>query len=424
MRRLGRIGIFVKSVHKFMVNLRRKHKKIFETLEKDLVGKYLPKKALSCFSMVKPSESERTLASVSADLFELVQRFSDQSDIAAMHSYQLLLRVLKEHCNVTEASDSKPAEVSVKPSKEVPSNSLQNPSDSDAGYDGHKGQGYQTQVMETYCDEEDKDVKSKTLNLITYIESEPACESDANALLPAIKSTKDRGLGPDEVLTDSLYGSDENCKAAEAMGVKVISPTMGSPQEGTISLSDFNLSEKGKILSCPKGHVPVSIKTKKNRHSLAFNSEHCNRCPLTNDCPVKQGKKYHYLRFDDKALRVAKRRAKEQSPEFKDRYRWRSGIEGSISAYDARTGVKRLRVRGLRAVRFCATLKAVGINILRATAVRKAINAVEGTLEGGPSSLYHAFLVFKEPFGSILERLRNIFTPFVYHYEFELKMAA
>jgi hypothetical protein len=424
MRRLGRIGIFVKSVHKFMVNLRRKHKKIFETLEKDLVEKYLPKKALSCFSMVKPSESERTLASVSADLFELVQRFSDQSDITAMHSYQLLLRVLKEHCNVTEASDGKPAEVSVKPSKEVPSNSLQNPSDSDAGYDGHKGQGYQTQMMETYCDEEDKEVKSKTLNLITYIESEPACESDANGLLPAIKSTKDRGLGPDEVLADSLYGSDENCKAAEAMGVKVISPTMGSPKEDTLSLSDFKLSEKGKIISCPKGHVPVSIKTKKNRHSLAFNSEHCNNCPLINDCPVKQGKKYHYLRFDDKALRVAKRRAKEQSPEFKDRYRWRSGIEGSISAYDARTGVKRLRVRGLRAVRFCATLKAAGINILRATAVRKAINAVEGTLERGPHSLYRAFLVFKEQFGSILERLRNIFTPFVYHYKFELKMAA
>jgi hypothetical protein len=278
-------------------------------------------------------------------------------------------------------------------------------------------------MMETYCDEKDKEVKSKTLNLITYVESEPACESDANGLLPAIKSTKDRGLGPDEVLADSLYGSDENCQAAEAMGVKVISPTMGSPREGTISLSDFNLSEKGKIISCPKGHVPVSIKTKKNRLSVAFNSEHCNRCPLINDCPVKQGKKYHYLRFDDKALRVAKRRAKEKSPEFKDRYRWRSGIEGSISAYDARTGVKRLRVRGLRAVRFCATLKAVGINILRATAVRKAINAREGTTAGAQFSLYRTFYIFKEHFGAISNRLRNIFTPFVYHYEFELKMA-
>jgi hypothetical protein len=37
---------------------------------------------------------------------------------------------------------------------------------------------------------------------------------------------------------------------------------------------------------------------------------------------------------------------------------FRAGIEGTISAYDARTGVKWLRVRGFEAVRFCATLKA------------------------------------------------------------------
>jgi len=58
MRRLGRIGIVVKSIHKFLVNLKRKRREIFDTLEKELVDTYLPKKARSCFSMVKPSESE------------------------------------------------------------------------------------------------------------------------------------------------------------------------------------------------------------------------------------------------------------------------------------------------------------------------------------------------------------------------------
>ena len=41
-----------------------------------------------------------------------------------------------------------------------------------------------------------------------------------------------------------------------------------------------------------------------------------------------------------------------------------------MNEYDRRTGVKHLRVRGIKAVRFCATLKALGVNILRATAVR------------------------------------------------------
>ena len=423
MRRLGRIGIFSKSIHKFLANLKRKHKEIFETLEKDLVDKYIPKKALSCFSMVKPSDSERTLATVSSELFELVQRFSDQPEVISMHSYQLLVRVLKEQCNVEESSDGKPVDISVKSPKEIPSNSLQNPSDPDAGYDSYKGQGYQVQVMETYCDEEEKKIKSKTLNLITHLEVEPACVSDAHALVPALESTKDRCLCPQEVLADSLYGSDENCEAAEVMGVKLISPTMGSPKEPTMSLSEFEFSEKGKAISCPKGHVPVKRKTKKRRHTVAFNSEHCISCSLIGDCLVKQGKRYHYLRYDDKALRIAKRRAREESPEFKDRYRWRAGIEGSFSAYDARTGVKKLRVRGLKAVRFCATLKAIGVNIFRAAAVQKAINYEEGLPEGGKFGLYHVILVFKEHCGTIWGQLRNILAQFVYNYESELKMS-
>ena len=62
---------------------------------------------------------------------------------------------------------------------------------------------------------------------------------------------------------------------------------------------------------------------------------------------------------------------REGTSEFRDRYRFRAGIEGTISAYEARTGVKQLRVRGFEAVRFCATLKATGVNIFRASAVRR-----------------------------------------------------
>jgi len=130
----------------------------------------------------------------------------------------------------------------------------------------------------------------------------------------------------------------------------------------------------------------------------------------------QEGERYHYLRYDDKALRIAKRRAREESPEFKDRYRWRAGIEGSFSAYDARTGVKKLRVRGLKAVRFCATLKAIGVNIFRAAAAQKAINYEKGSLERGESALYHVILVFKEHFETIWGQLKNIFAPFAYNY--------
>ena len=155
------------------------------------------------------------------------------------------------------------------------------------------------------------------------------------------------------------------------MGVNLTSTTM--------SLSESEFSEKGTILFCPKGHAPVKRKTKKRRHTVAFNPEHCMNCSLIADCPVKQGKRYHYLRYDYKALRIAKLWAREEIPEFKDRYQWRAGIEGSFSPHDARTGVKKLCVRGLKDVRFCATLKAIGVNIFRAAAVQKAINYEKGS---------------------------------------------
>lgn len=89
-------------------------------------------------------------------------------------------------------------------------------------------------------------------------------------------------------------------------------------------------------------------------------------------CPDKKGKKYYYLRFTNKEMRIAQRRIFERSEKFKDRYRWRAGVEATMSEYDRRAGVKHLRVRGIKAVRFCATLKALGVNILRAAAVGAA----------------------------------------------------
>lgn len=404
MRRLGRITIFVSTIHKFLKNLKRQHHALFETVNADVVEKYLPEKFLKCFSMVKPSESHKTLAQVGTDLFDLVMQFKD-SEAAQMHSYKLLARVLNEQCNV-KAGEGK-STVEVKPPKEVPSDSLQNPSDPDATYSGHKGQGYHVQIMETYAATDDPETREKTLNLITHVEVNPAHESDANALLPAIESTKKSGLAPEEILADSVYGSDENCQQAEQQGVQVVSPVMGTTK--SLGLTDFTLSEKGVVLACPQGHAPVAVKKKKTRCSAAFDSEICAQCPRKADCPVKAGKKYHYLRYTEKEIRIALRRAYEQTNEFQDRYRWRAGVEATMSEYARRTGVKRLRVRGLKAVRFCATLKAIGINLLRAAAVWMAMNAAPEDDKSDGIDRNHAFLIVKERFFRTWHVIKNYF---------------
>jgi hypothetical protein len=410
MRRLGRIGIITSTIRKFLVNLKRNHKDHFDTVDNALIERYLSKESFHCFSMVKPSESAKTLTSVSHDLFHLVEQFKGLPDITDMHSYKLCERVLKEQYTVSE--DTK--QVSVKRPNEIPSDSLQNPSDPDATYSGHKGQGYQVQVMETYGTEQE--TRDKSLNLITYVHVEPACESDAHALIPALESTQDRELAPDELLGDTLYGGDENCRKAQELGVEVISPTKSTKEKGRITLSDFTVNEQGEVVSCPQGHMPVRTKKKNTRHTVAFDSHHCSSCPFQEACPVKKGTRYHYLRYTDKEMRLAQRRAYEKTEEFKDRYRWRSGIEATMSEYDRRTGVKHLRVRGFKAVRFCAVLKAVGVNIFRATAVRRALNTAKAAHGRALPALTYAIFVVKEHVLMVWDYLKKIFIPFDHSY--------
>lgn len=430
MRNLGRIRIFAVTIRKFLVNLKRHHKGFFKTIDERFIDRYLKRDTSSCFSMVKPSESAKTLESVSSDLFELVQIFRDNTDIVSMNSYKLMERVLKEQCVITDTDNGK--WVTLKKPKDISSDSLQNPSDPDATYSSHKGQGYQVQIIKTYTEKKKKKTNEEsedesesvqandsdslpTLNLITHVDVQRACESDANALIPAIESADERNLLPDELLVYSLYGSDENCENAKELGTEVIAPTMGSQKEDVIPLSDFTLSEKGKVVFCPEGHAPVKTRHKRNRHIASFKIDYCDSCPKRDKCPVKAGKKHYYLRYEDKVWRIAMRRAYEKTDEFKDKYRWRAGIEATMSFYDRKTGVKNLRVRGMEAVRFCATLKAVGINIFRATAVQRVLSngkeACKRAILDQKHTVY-TFFVRKRHFIKFFDYLRDILTPF------------
>ncbi|MGV8123791.1 MAG: transposase [Candidatus Xenobiia bacterium LiM19] len=333
-------------------------------IPQDIRERYLEKKNAGCFSRVKPSESERTLDALSKDLLFLVELFLTRDEVAALKSYRQLQRVLEEHCEVSGGEGEK--KVTVKPAKEVPSNSLQNPSDPDATYDGHKGQGYQIQIMETFTPEGEKDETKP--ELITYVEVQPAHMSDAKELLPALKSAQARDCGPETVLGDSLYGSDNNVLAAAELGVEVIAPAMGTEEKGTkLHFSNFTYDEQKKVITaCPAGQAPVEIRNEKDGiKRVSFDVGSCQNCPLRDQCPTRVGKRTARFYYNPKQIRLSLRRTIEETKEWQDQYRMRAGVEGSISRLKLQTGAGRLRVRGLEKVRFAGILKATGINILR-----------------------------------------------------------
>ena len=367
MRRLSRVELFRKTIGKFLKVMRREHARLFKKfVDSELAERYLGKKN-GYFSQVKPSEAKVTLQQVAEDLFVLVETFRSNRKIHGMQVYGLLQRVLNEQCNVI-SGEGEEAKVEIKDPKKVSSDSLQNPSDPDAGYSGHKGEGYQVQIMETY-QEEKADGKPVQPNLITYLDVEPACCSDSDAPLPAIEETKERGCAPEELLADTAYGSDANVQEAAKEGVDLIAPTMGKPKskEDRLILDDFTVDEEtGEVTACPGGEAPCEIRRGKNGGlKIYFDVAVCAGCDHQEYCCVgmnKDGK----IEYTPKQLRLAQRRVSEESREFRDKYRWRSGIEAVNAKLKRMVGMGRLRVRGLGRVRLAVTLKVLGWNIFQA----------------------------------------------------------
>jgi hypothetical protein len=236
------------------------------------------------------------------------------------------------------------------------------------------------QVMETYSEN-----KSQP-NLITHIKVEAANESDANALLPAIEDAGKRALAPTELLADTLYGSDDNVEKAKELEITVIAPVMGAKESAT-ALADFTFSDTDQIIACPEQQVPIKTKCGKQGGTTAyFDKSVCDKCHRQSECPVKRDKKSCTISYDAKSLRLSRRRKREKEEAFTEKYRYRSGIEGTMSDLDRMTGLKHLRVRGMPQVKLAATLKATGLNIRRSTTFKNRLKRQEKAKKGASPS--------------------------------------
>jgi len=360
MAKIGRIRILLRSILKFLKNLKKKDSILYNSiLTEELKKNYLKKNADSCFSQIKPSSRDRNLQSLAEDMYSLIKSFQNNKKVSRMNSFKLLCRVFNEQCTADNQ------EVKVRKPKEVPSDSIQNPSDEDAGFDGHKGQGYQSQLMETYQTEAEKNACNHPKpDMITYSETESADKHDSYALEPAIKEVTERGHRCDELLADAAYGGTKNTEKAAEYGVKLISPTLGRTSEKRHESFEYN-HDNYEVTSCPAGNKPDELKHNKASITAIWYPSTCEDCPLASECPTKECKKGRKHYYTISSMKCHFRREYEKSKSFKDQYRYRSGIEATNSRFISMTGGRRSRYRCLEKMRFSQKLKALAINMFR-----------------------------------------------------------
>lgn len=382
-RGLTRLGILVEAVSKFLRELKRKNRSLYDSVDAEILRKYVERQGDGCFADTRPSESKRRLPEAAGDMFALVEQFRD-GDASRLESYQLMLQIFHEQCEVVDDTGES---VAVRPPGKSGCGNVINPADPDARYNKHKGTGYLVQIMETFAlddgaskddgDADQEDVQPAKPDLITHVAVDPLTMHDKDALVPALTDTEQRDQKPKELLADSHYGSMECLAEGKRREVEIISPaqTAKGKLQGNLTLEDFDLNDEGLIQRCPKGQQPVETSIAAARLQVRFDVAVCTTCPLREKCPASAATKRKTKRFQytHERVRLRERRLKEDCNEFRDRYRWRAGVEATMSRFKYQMRMAHLRIRGMKATTFTAFLRALGLNILRVAVWRKAV---------------------------------------------------
>ena len=381
MASFGRTKLMAVAIKRFLTQVRRHDPELYAALPEEFRRRYEPAES-QLFSGANDAEArQRSRQQAAEDLLWIIDHFANCAGMTGRSSYKALVTIFNQQCEVREGK------VVVK--AKTGGDCMQNPSDAEAGYDAHKGQGYQVQLAET-CS------PANEVQLITGALPESAAEPDDAAVVPMLDQLEELELLPEVMLADTLYGGDENVQAAEDRGVELVAPIPGREPEidpAALTLDDFAVDERtGRVEACPQGHTPLVVERNEEAGTtrIEMAPEVCGGCPFRNACPIHRTRDGRYtLEFTDKAHRLAGRRREQETPVFTERYARRSGIESTNSGLKNRLGMKRLRVRGRGSVFRVILHKVAGWNVLRAAASKKMRAWVSGqvaqTLKGGES---------------------------------------
>lgn len=230
-------------------------------------------------------------------------------------------------------------------------------------------QGYKVHLTET-CD-------PSAPHLITQVETTLATLQDNDAL-PAIHEQLDeRALLPGEHLVDGGYQSVDGLLDSEKMyGVNLLGPMRpdGSWQardDEAYDLSKFTVNWEEKTVTCPQGKKSRYWKETTGSRGqpivqVVYNKKECLACEARPLC-TKSKTAPRYLTFHPREKLEALQAAREyqQTGEFKERYKKRAGVEGTISQAAFTLGMRRTRYRGLAKTHLHHVAIAAAINVSR-----------------------------------------------------------
>ena len=339
-----------------------------------------------------PAEQKVKLEELALYVYELILLF--EKDLSGNEPFQLLKRLFSEQCELSEGVSSDAGKVHVKKKTEGPT--LQSPYDPDSSC-GHKGSGYSVHLTET-CN------NAKRTEIITDYEVHGAARSDMGKALSAIERLDAAGCKPEVLFADGGYPSVPSALRVAEQGIEFMAPVnrvrLG---DDVVGRDLFAFDSKGLATLCPMGHAPIDHRvmsgnntTRRSLHAI-FDGRVCRSCAMLGRCPVRAPNHRDKgcgprdtvgdfrleitpeLRLRDHMYAI------QQTTEWKDRYRIRSGIEATASELKRAHGIGHLRVRRWVKVCFAVALKVTACNIKRWA---RALSGLGRLIYGGTGTVY------------------------------------
>jgi hypothetical protein len=338
-RTRGRLALFSNTLTLFLKSLNEDQ---FSKVPK-AIQKWYSSESEGWFGLC-PAEQKVKLQELAQYVYELIILFEKDNEIKSSEPYQLLERLFREQCEFKNGSPSDEESSKVQVKKKSEGETLQSPYDPDASY-GHKGSGYTLHITET-CN------NSGSPEIITDYEVHGAARSDVGKALSVVERLDSAGLKPETLFADGGYPSVPSALTITEEQIELIAPVNRSRLSDDIMGRDqFQFDSEGFATNCPMGHCPIARDTVGDF-----------RLEITPE-----------IRLRDQMF------SNQQTTEWKDRYKIRSGIEATNSELKRSHGLGKLRVRRAAKVCFAVASKLIACNIKRWA---KAHQASEGPLKG------------------------------------------
>jgi transposase len=214
-------------------------------------------------------------------------------------------------------------------------------------------------------------------NLITHVETTPSTTTDVEMTDDIHHALDEKDLLPSEHLVDTGYVSADHLVSSEQdYGLDLCGPAMPDTSwqarsESGFDVACFAIDWDAQTVTCPQGQVSRSWQTEEKKGHpvirVRFAQQVCAQCAQRSRCTrAKQGARVLTFRAKAQHQALQDARQRQQTPEFKERYKKRAGIEGTVSQGTRSFGLRKARYIGLAKTSLQHVVTAAAINLTRA----------------------------------------------------------